>query len=70
MLLNGKIFFEQETNDDGDTFYILRLEYGKNNIISLVRDRLDDLLKDVPGFINQSIDVDAKKLEQNMGVIN
>ena len=70
MLLNGRIYFEKDKNEDGETFYILRLEYGKNYIISLVRESLEDLLKDVPGFLIQSIDIDSKKVEQKMGVIN
>ena len=70
MLLDAKIQFEQEESKEGENFYILRLEFGKKNILTLVRSNFEELLDEVPGFIKHSIRMNTEKLNQKVGIEN
>ncbi len=57
IMLDAKIVFEQESDCKGDVFYILRMEFGKNNILTLVRNDLDELLNEIPDFIRHTMKI-------------
>jgi len=68
-LFDADIQFERE-DGDGETFFILRLEFGKKNILTLVRNDFEELLKEVPAFIKHSISMSSEKVNEKLRVAN
>ena len=68
-LFDANIQFERE-DDDGETFFILRLEFGKKNILTLVRNDFEELLKEVPGFIKHSMRMSSESIDKKAGIAN
>ena len=68
-LFDAEIQFERE-DGDGETFFILRLEFGKKNILTLVRKDFEELLKEVPGFIKHSMSMSTESMNKKLGIAN